>query len=399
MRLGIIAPEFPPTTGGMQNHALGLSRELSRHCEVTVFTRTEPTPEGDGLRLRPILDNDIHEDVKKLRTHKADAWLVLTAGYADFARHTDLPTFVYCHGNDFLNPWVLQDTIPEILAAAWARTPILWRAEELRHTMVRPVRRAAIRRGLRHTTHAFTNSEYTKDILVSRFPELAGRLTISYPGIDELFFSPLSPARGRTPGESPPLNILTIARLQSRSRKKNIDGCLRALARITDDLDFTYTVVGDGDDRQRLEKLCFDLGLQGRVRFAGSVEHHKIPAILDQADLFLLASNSQGLDIETFGIVYAEAAARGVPSLLSRGGATDAVADRVNGIIVDAPTPEEIAKGLIWFARERSKFNRDSIRAFATRFRWPVIGEAVWSIIAQSVSCRAPRTGRRPPRQ
>ncbi len=232
MKLGIIAPEFPPTTGGMRNHALGLSRELSRHCEVTVFTRTEPTPEGDGLELRPILDNDIHEDVKKLRTHEADAWLVLTAGYADFARHTDLPTFVYCHGNDFLNPWVLQDTAADRLARIWARTPLVWRAEKLRHALLRPTRRAAIGRGLRHAAHVFTNSDYTRRILVDLWPGLDGKLTVSYPGVDEMFFAPpAASAAGRAARDT--LRMISIARLSRvQSAIKNIDSSLEALARL-----------------------------------------------------------------------------------------------------------------------------------------------------------------------
>ena len=215
----------------MRNHALGLSRELSRHCEVTVFTRTEPTPEGDGLELRPILDNDIHEDVKKLRTHEADAWLVLTAGYADFARHTDLPTFVYCHGNDFLNPWVLQDTAADRLARIWARTPLVWRAEKLRHALLRPTRRAAIGRGLRHAAHVFTNSDYTRRILVDLWPGLDGKLTVSYPGVDEMFFAPpAASAAGRAARDT--LRMISIARLSRvQSAIKNIDSSLEALAR------------------------------------------------------------------------------------------------------------------------------------------------------------------------
>ena len=89
-----------------------------------------------------------------------------------------------------------------------------------------------------------------------------------------------------------------------------------------------YTVVGDGDDRGRLENRARELGVERRVEFRGSLGQKELLEAYRRADLFVLASRASRSDVEGFGIVYLEAAASGVPSLCSReGGATDAVVD------------------------------------------------------------------------
>jgi glycosyltransferase involved in cell wall biosynthesis len=159
-----------------------------------------------------------------------------------------------------------------------------------------------------------------------------------------------------------------------------------ALAKIKDDVDYHYTVVGDGDDRSRLEALCFDLGLQDRTRFLGRVPYERMVSCLDETDLFVLAPQSTDRDMEGFGIVYAEAAARGVPSLLSAAGPVDTVQDGRTGIIIAEPTPDHIAAGILRFVREREKFDAAAIRTFAERFRWSAIAAQMWPIIESYVA-------------
>jgi hypothetical protein len=75
-------------------------------------------------------------------------------------------------------------------------------------------------------------------------------------------------------------------------------------------------------------------------------------------------------EAEGFRIVYAEAAARGVPSLASEtGGAADAAVENANGILVAGPEPEQIAEGLRRFSRLQPRLDRQQIRDFALRFR------------------------------
>ena len=111
------------------------------------------------------------------------------------------------------------------------------------------------------------------------------RVSVAYPGVGEAFF------QQREPAPAPDsLRILTVTRISRHTRRKNVDGVLRALASIGDRLPWTYTVVGDGDDRARLEALAGELGIDERVHFTGSVDFEQLLEAYRNADLFILAS-------------------------------------------------------------------------------------------------------------
>ena len=70
---------------------------------------------------------------------------------------------------------------------------------------------------------------------------------------------------------------------------------------------------------------------------------------LQAADVFAGPSRTRfrGLEVEGFGIVFAEAALTGLPVVAGRsGGAPEAVRDGDTGIVVDAHTPAELTAAL-----------------------------------------------------
>ena len=87
--------------------------------------------------------------------------------------------------------------------------------------------------------------------------------------------------------------------------------------------DVVYVVVGDGDDRARLQNLAAERGLAERVRFVGVLGQDALVDAYRMADLFVMPSSGEG-----FGIAFLEAMACGTPALgLAAGGAVDALAD------------------------------------------------------------------------
>lgn len=127
--------------------------------------------------------------------------------------------------------------------------------------------------------------------------------------------------------------LLTVGRMAAAERYKGHEGVIRALPRLG--LDVCYLVVGDGDDRARLEALAQEQGVAARVVFAGQVAHEELPDVYRLADAFVMPSSGEG-----FGIVYLEAAACGVPVLGSaEAGAIDALADGAIGSFAPATAP------------------------------------------------------------
>ncbi len=105
--------------------------------------------------------------------------------------------------------------------------------------------------------------------------------------------------------------ILTVGRLQASERYKGHEQVLGAMADVRSRVpEAVYLIVGDGDDRQRLERLAAKSGCGPCTVFAGQVEDADLPEIYRLAHVFVMPSSGEG-----FGIVYAEAMASGVPAI------------------------------------------------------------------------------------
>lgn len=104
----------------------------------------------------------------------------------------------------------------------------------------------------------------------------------------------------------PPLRFISISNLHEG---KGIDLNLQALGRLQSQglRDWTYTVVGDGRERQALEAMATALGIAEQVSFVGAVDHDAVYGYLATADVFVLPSYR-----EAFGVAYLEAMACGL---------------------------------------------------------------------------------------
>ena len=100
-----------------------------------------------------------------------------------------------------------------------------------------------------------------------------------------------------------------------------------------------YVVLGEGDDRARLEAFAKDTEVADRVLFKGGVGRDVLIESYRMADLYVMPSTGEG-----FGIAFLEAMASGTPALgLAVGGATDALCDGALGI---AATEEDFHAAL-----------------------------------------------------
>jgi phosphatidylinositol alpha-1,6-mannosyltransferase len=135
-----------------------------------------------------------------------------------------------------------------------------------------------------------------------------------------------------------------VSRLDSRERYKGHDRVIRTLPRVLQQHpDTIYLIVGDGDDRPRLESLAVECGVAKNVQFAGLVPPEELPHYFRLADVFVLPSTGEG-----FGIVFLEAMATGVRVIGgSQDGSRDALCDGALGTLVDPENIEELTSAIL----------------------------------------------------
>ena len=192
---------------------------------------------------------------------------------------------------------------------------------------------------LRSSARIITNSRFTRDHVKAIYGIDHERIVIVPPGIDPLFFAtaataPRWPARPQGP------TLLTLGRLDPSQRYKGYDRVIRLTAQLKPEFpDIRCLIAGDGPDRAWLQAIANSLGVRAHVEFRGFVPDKDIPGLFAEADLFVLASGTRDdaqMRVEGYGIVLAEAAASGVPSIAYRaGGVSDVVVDGTTGVLTD----------------------------------------------------------------
>jgi phosphatidylinositol alpha-1,6-mannosyltransferase len=138
--------------------------------------------------------------------------------------------------------------------------------------------------------------------------------------------------------------LITVSRLARSEQYKGHDQVIRSLPRVlVEEPDAIYVIVGDGDDRPRLEALCAEFAVADKVRFAGSVALEELAEYFRLADVFVMPSTGEG-----FGIVFLEAIASGLYVIGgNRDGSLDALCNAEAATAIDPRNCDELVSAII----------------------------------------------------
>lgn len=135
------------------------------------------------------------------------------------------------------------------------------------------------------------------------------------------------------------VHILTVSVL---IKLKNIDKVVLALKELEGKYNIHYTVIGDGPEKDNLMNLVTSLRLNDQISFIAHVPHDKIADEMIKHDIFIMPSY-----FETFGRVYFEAMAMGIPIICARNsGIHGFFKEREEGLSVDHRDIHDIANAL-----------------------------------------------------
>jgi len=122
--------------------------------------------------------------------------------------------------------------------------------------------------------------------------------------------------------------MVYVGRLSS---EKGIPILFESLGKLKEqNYDVELTLLGDGEDRDFLENLAKEKGIEDRVVFGGFVDQATITEILRASDIFVLPSFAEGIPVALM-----EAMAIGIPVIATYvGGVTELVVDQITGQVV-----------------------------------------------------------------
>ena len=210
-----------------------------------------------------------------------------------------------------------------------------------------------------HAQTVISNSNYLLEKLKELTP--AGgfpREKVIWNGIHLERFQPAKAPCGRE-------RVVAVGRFV---QKKGFDILIRAFQTVARHRpEAELLLIGDGAERGGCEKLAQELGLEGRVTFAGRCTFDETMAYLRQSEIYVRPSRA-----EAFGIVVLEGLATGLPMVLTAcGGAEEIVEGYDCGYIVPPEDPQAMAEKILALLQDentRARFRENGlkrVRAFS----------------------------------
>lgn len=271
-------------------------------------------------------------------------WL-FPAGWAGLlaARRLGLPLVIKLHGSDLL-----------VLKQDPTRLPYL------RQTLAAANRVVAVGHPLAEEARA----------------QGARRVTVVPNGLNQELFAPADQTKARNELDLPVQGrlLVFVGRLHPI---KGPDLALEALAHLEE---VKLIMVGGGAMENSLRQKTRELGIAGRVIWAGPQSHRKVPRYLAAADALVLPSRSEG---DPNAVL--EALGCGRPVVAARvGGVAQAVSDGINGALFPANDASAMAEAIRWVLDRN--WPPDQLNQAVAGRSWPASAAALYQVLAEAVA-------------
>jgi glycosyltransferase involved in cell wall biosynthesis len=323
MRILITTGIFPPDIGGPATYVPTIAKALAeRGHQVTVLTTSEP----ENLQR----DDSIYPFLVFRINRRQKIWLRSLKCIAEILRLGRAADVIYANGVYFeaaiANKFLRKPLVMKIVGdEAWERSVRRgwtkdnfedfqqrcqsWQAELLKRHRSWVVRQA---------NKVIVPSQYLANWVV-KWGVPTEKIAVIYNAVEI--------PNGVEPLSIPlktPVKAVTVGRLVPW---KQVDGLIEALNEISE---LGLVVVGDGPERPCLERIAQELGVSGRVYFAGQRSKKETLSLMAACDLFVLNSTYEGLPHTVL-----EAMALGLPVIATAvGGTPEVVRDGETGLLI-----------------------------------------------------------------
>lgn len=193
---------------------------------------------------------------------------------------------------------------------------------------------------------------YDKEVLITPF------------GVDLKAFNCITPILSK--------KSITIGITKNLEKVYGINYLIEAFAELCKEWekhDLRLLIVGNGTERENLEKLCKEKNISDKVTFTGNVDNDKIPEYINLMDIVCMPSLS-----ESFGVAAVEAGACGRPVVASKvGGLKEVIIHGYNGYLVEPGSVEDIKNNLKLMLQDEKKLlemGKKSRRYMEENYDW-----------------------------
>jgi glycosyltransferase involved in cell wall biosynthesis len=320
VRVCMITPSFYPIVGGLETQVEQLIPHLRRHgIDAWVLTRRTAGTTGHEERGGTTIRRIPIPGGPGIRSIAFSSLGTLT-----LLRQRQQIDIVHAHG-------IMSPATVAVSAGMLLRVPrvvTIHAAYEPAHLLSKPFGATRLRRYQRLVDRFISISDDIRELLVDHGMPTSRIIDIPN-GIDTHCFRPVAAdkrlarraERGLAPDE--PVAVF-VGRLHP---VKQVHLLIEAWKDVPAG---RLVILGDGEERDRLERLASTFGITDRVDFRGMVTD--IDAWLQVADIFVLPSASEGLSVALL-----EAMSSGtLPVATAVGGAVDLIQSGTNGILVPA---------------------------------------------------------------
>lgn len=325
MRIGIKVSPLNALKAGIPNYIINLLQqydELARNTEFFLYTN-RPLPEGTVIPER------FHLRTVRSPSPSLQMWY-----------HLGLPPALNTDGVDLFHdpvyPIPLTLKIPGVITVhdiSNLTSPSFHKLRSAMGALLFPIY-------LRKASAILTDSAFTAQEIIKRFPACSSRIRVIHLGVSPHFrriTDEVELREVRSRYQLPERFMLFLGTLEPR---KNLQGLLDAISDAGEDLPPLVIAGGLGWKYESLLRKIDEHPCSGRIRVTGFIEDRHLPAILSAADFLVYPSLLEG-----FGLPVLEAMACGTAVLTSGTTSLPEVAGEA-ALYVDPGSTESILSGL-----------------------------------------------------
>ena len=392
MNVVLVNPHLGPVPGGIQKDMLCLAREfLAQGDRVAVVTTWDEFPAGRVDPRQPLtyelppglevvrLEGRWRSRLRGFHPANPPLWL---PGLARAVLQFEPDAVIF-----FNIGWPL--TVLPALLALRRRTVVLYRTAYHAHDAGRPLDplRSRLQLGVAGLSHRLlTYSHFEKQQIVAQGRVPADKIVPVYPGVEVFHPTPEELAAFRSAFELDGKIVIShVARL---SAFKGTDKLLQALpqVRARSGRDVVLLLVGRNVEEDYLRGLTRKLGMEAHIRFSGPLSERELHCAYAASHVFALPSQ-----YESFGFVFLEAMAHGVPVVgVQTGGVGEVIRQGETGYTLRSPDDiDGLVDCLTRLAVDEGRRARmgEQARAWVgQQFSWSAAAQAIREIVQELTS-------------